>query len=206
MHFVASAHPYHRSSYFHFRISCKSPKEGLLCRPGLYGIAPMAPRASILLDGTARASQVPGESFPCLCPAHETPAAPFCYAIAAVRCCPRWTDDEGRSDIDDFGADSHGFSICCLRFQASVSLHWQDSLPAGGKPLPGGFRTHWTPMANFKQARQPIYSNAPGLAWRHCPPSSVFRPLTSGPQPFVPLPSEAVFPLPSVLCPPSSAL
>jgi len=119
-----------------------------------------------LHDGTARGSQVPGESFPCLCPAQETPAAPFCHAIAAVRCCPRWSDDEGRNDIN-FEADSHSFSICCLRFQASVSLHWQDSLPAGGKPLPDGIRTHWTPMANFKQARQPVYSNAPGLAWRH---------------------------------------
>jgi hypothetical protein len=47
MRFVASAHPYHRPFHFHFRISCKSPKGGLLCRPGFYGLAPMVSRASI---------------------------------------------------------------------------------------------------------------------------------------------------------------
>ena len=170
MHFVASAHPYHRPPYFILYL-LQVPEGKATLQARVLRAYPDGHPHQYFCDGTARASQVPGESFPCLCPAQETPAAPFCHAIAAVRCCPRWTDDEGRSDIDNFEADSHGFSICCLRFQASVSLHWQDSLPAGCKPLPGGIRTPWTPMANFKQARQPVYSNAPGLAWRHCPPS-----------------------------------
>jgi hypothetical protein len=46
MPFVASAHPYHQPSDFHFRISCKPPEGGLLCRPGFYGLAPMVSRAS----------------------------------------------------------------------------------------------------------------------------------------------------------------
>jgi hypothetical protein len=33
-----------------------------------------------------------------------------------------------------FGADSQGFSTRCLRFQLRLSLHWQDSLSAGGSP------------------------------------------------------------------------
>jgi hypothetical protein len=35
-------------------------------------------------------------------------------------------------------------------------------------------------MANFKQARQPVYPNAPGFAWRHCPLSSDPKSLPPG--------------------------
>lgn len=66
----------------------------------------------------------------------------------------------------NFGAHSHGFGTRCLRFQLRLSLHWQDSLPVGGKPLPGGIRTHWTPLASFKYGTTD-FPNAPGFAWRH---------------------------------------
>lgn len=81
MHFVACAHPYHRPFYFHFRISCKSPKGRLLCRPGFYGLLPMVSRASILTmeqRGPPRFLGSPSHAFALFKrPRPRRPAMPF---------------------------------------------------------------------------------------------------------------------------------
>lgn len=59
-------------------------------------------------------------------------------AIQDMWCCPRYSDDEGSSNICRFEALSHGFGICCLRFVPPLLTTTQGSLPAGGQPLPGG--------------------------------------------------------------------
>jgi len=118
-------------------------------------------------DGAVRVSQVPGESSRTSALLTRPRPRLSCHAISAQRFCPRNRDHEGHSNLKIFEAQSHSFSTRCLRFQFRLSLHWQDSLPAGGKPLPGGIRTHWTPSANFKTTSFTIYPNAPGFAWRH---------------------------------------
>ena len=35
-----------------------------------------------------------------------------------LRCCPRWSDDEGSHESTAFEAQSHGFGTHCLRFTA----------------------------------------------------------------------------------------
>jgi hypothetical protein len=83
-------------------------------------------------------------------PCSATPAAPSCHAFAAVRCCPRSLNHEGRS-VESISRLIHkALTLAVYASKLRISLHWQDSLPAGGKPLPGGTRTHWTPLANFK--------------------------------------------------------
>ena len=83
-------------------------------------------------------------------PCSRTPAAPACHAISGSSVLPPLIRRRRPQQCSISRLDSHGFSTRCLRFQLRLSLHWQDSLPVGGKPLPDGFRTHWTPMANFK--------------------------------------------------------
>jgi hypothetical protein len=84
LHFVTSAPPYHRTPPICF-VSPAIPEGEGLSRPGCFRAHPFKPRSS---DGTARVSQVPGESFPHLCRAHGTPAAPTCHAFAASRVLP----------------------------------------------------------------------------------------------------------------------
>jgi len=142
-HFVASVWRYHQPHPF-VRLSCQAPMGKDQSRPGCSGLSPWSPQTRFP-DGALRASQVPGESSRAFAPLSDPGRARAAMPITAVRCCPRYTDDEGRSIHQIFEAPSHGFSTRCLRFQLRLSLHWQDSLPVGGKPLPDGIRTHWTP-------------------------------------------------------------
>ena len=99
--------------------------------------------------GAVRASQVPGESShasalltdpgraSCAMPSRQEGIAPANSTTKATAIYPF---------RGSFTRLRHSLST----LPDSVSLHWQDSLPVGGKPLPGGIRTHWTPMANFK--------------------------------------------------------
>ena len=97
--------------------------------------------------GSPRFLESPLVPLPC---SRDPGHAPFALPSQQRGVAPACAKYEGRSDCN-FGADSHSFSTRCLRFQLRISLHWQDSLPAGGMPLPGGIRTHWTPSANFKR-------------------------------------------------------
>ena len=101
--------------------------------------------------GSPRFLESPLVPLPC---SRDPGHAPFALPSQQRGVAPACAKYEGRSDCN-FGADSHGFSTRCLRFQLRISLHWQDSLPVGGKPFPGGIRTHWTLLANFKAASSP---------------------------------------------------
>ena len=59
--------------------------------------------------------------------------------ISALQCCPRDCYYEGSIDSINFEAQSHGFCTRCLRFVPPLLTTTQDSLPAGGQPLPVGF-------------------------------------------------------------------
>jgi hypothetical protein len=117
--------------------------------------------------GAVRVSQVPGESSRAFAPLSDPGRACLAMPLPQSGVAPATQKNEGRSIQQIFEAPSHGFSTHCLRFQLRISLHWQDSLPVGGKPLPDGIRTHWTPMRISSMVVAPYYPNAPGLAWRH---------------------------------------
>jgi len=115
-----------------------TPMRRVLCKPGCLRSIRWPTIRHFSPGGALRVSQVPGESsrtFAMLKRPRPRRCAP---PVVAFRCCPRWSDDEGRSYNVNFEADSHGFSTRCLRFQIRLSLHWQDSLPVGGEPLPDG--------------------------------------------------------------------
>ncbi len=129
-----------------FRLSC-NPRRGGLLQAGMFQGSPLSP-PSIRWNSEG----LPGSwgVLPVPLPCSETPAAPSCHAIAAVRYRPRFLNNEGRS-FESISRLIHKASTPAVyASELRLSLHWQDSLPAGGKPLPGGTPTHWTPMANFK--------------------------------------------------------
>jgi len=162
--FVAFAWPYHRPPSLFVspaRLQGGWIKAGLDV-PGSIPVVTHTPESR---GGAVRVSQVPGESSRSSALLSDPGRASLALPISARRCCPRRRDHEGRSKMN-FGAHSHSFATRSLRFQLRLSLHWQDSLPVGGKPLPGGIRTHWTPLASFKYGATD-YPNAPGFAWRH---------------------------------------
>jgi hypothetical protein len=51
-------------------------------------------------------------------------------------CCPQTLERQGPRQCVDFGAQSHGPVLRCLRFVPSSRTTTQDSLTAGGQPLP----------------------------------------------------------------------
>jgi hypothetical protein len=75
----------------------------------------------------------------CLCPVLRPRWVRSNQACTVRRHGPRSVHDEG-SRIRSFGAQSHGFGTRCLRFAVmSYPMPTQDSLPAAGQALPGGF-------------------------------------------------------------------
>jgi len=78
----------------------------------------LSPRASGRSRVVAhRISQVPGESFPYLCPALRPRPARCGLTLAATRYSPQLTDAEDTSINSYFVAQSRGFSTRCLRFK-----------------------------------------------------------------------------------------
>ena len=68
----------------------------------------------------------------CICPALKPRQSHTHQAIAVVRCCPRFIDNEGLHNKTCFVAQSHGFCTHCLRFVPPLLTTTQDSLPVGG--------------------------------------------------------------------------
>jgi len=62
------------------------------------------------------------------------------YRVTHSQVLPPLVRPRGLRRTSSFGAESHGLSTRCLRFVARVFPRstTQDSLPAGGQPLPGG--------------------------------------------------------------------
>ena len=71
-------------------------------------------------------------------PCPQTPGGPPRQTIAAFRCCPRNSYNEGSPNNKHFEAHSHGFATRCLRLKTPFLDADQGSLPVGGQPLPGG--------------------------------------------------------------------
>jgi hypothetical protein len=58
----------------------------------------------------------------------------------------------------NFEAQSHGLRPRCLRFAGALAVPpTQDSLLAGGQPLPGGSRTRWVPSGKFPALSTRVY-------------------------------------------------
>jgi len=75
-------------------------------------------------------------------PCSKTPDGFRCQTFSAPHCCPRNSNNEGSTDIQDFVAQSHGFCAHCLRFMPPLLTTMQNSFPTGGQPLPGGILSH----------------------------------------------------------------
>ncbi len=131
------------------------------CNPG-----PCSAGVSIsrpFLGRTGRISQLPGK-----------PSCPYALAKYPGRavgtrpftvppCCPRFLKRRGPRRCVTFGIDAQGLRARCLRFMPSLPMTMQDSLPAGGQPLRGGFRTHSVSIAGF-HAADSAFLPAPSFA------------------------------------------
>jgi len=93
---------------------------------------------SFFKEGGPGSPRFPGH--PCMhLPCSKTPDGLLRQTIQAFPCCPRDYKYEGSIDNIHSEALSHGFCIRCLRFVPPLLATTQDSLPAGGQPLPVGF-------------------------------------------------------------------
>jgi len=83
-------------------------------------------------------------------PCSLTPAEPSRQAIAASGCCRPCHYGDDLSEKVHFEAPSHGLRPRCLRFAGALAVPpTQDSLLAGGQPLPGGPHTRRVPSGKF---------------------------------------------------------
>lgn len=73
-----------------------------------------------------------------LCPALRPRADLRARPVAALRCCPRNSYNEGSPINKHFGALSHGFTTRCLRLKTPFPNANQGSLPVDGQSFPGG--------------------------------------------------------------------
>jgi hypothetical protein len=72
-------------------------------------------------DGENRISRVPVRSSRCMPCSHQTPAGPERQAIRRSRCCLPPLTRRRLPRLVDFGAQSHGLHLRCLRFAAAVT-------------------------------------------------------------------------------------
>ena len=78
-------------------------------------------------------SQVPAESFPCLCPVHGSrPVRSVLTLTDPPVLSPSLEQRRHPCDTENFGTQSRGFSSCCLRFTCVSPRPVQGSLPVGG--------------------------------------------------------------------------
>jgi hypothetical protein len=150
LHFVTSAPPYHRTPPICF-VSPAIPEGEGLSRPGCFRAHPFKPRSS---DGTARVSQVPGESFPHLCRAHGTPAAPTCHAFAASRVLPSQVRPRRPQRSSKFRGS-------ITRLQCSLSTLPDSAFPTLARLASGGWQalTGWdsNPLDSFGEFQARVH-------------------------------------------------
>jgi len=97
-------------------------------RPGQGVVLSGSPIAGLCSKDVFGSPMFPGNPI-VLLPCSTTPAGPRRLAFTALRCCPRFSNNEGSSDAVDFGALSHGFGTGCLRFLPPSLATRQNSLP-----------------------------------------------------------------------------
>ena len=89
--------------------------------------------------GNVRVSQVPGEPQCARALFSDPGGRRYAKPVAALSCCLASLNSHGSHEYISFEAQSHGSRARCLRFEGHSCLRpTQDSLPAGGQPLPGG--------------------------------------------------------------------
>ena len=130
-------------------------------------------------DGALWVSQVPGKSYRTFALLIDPGRAGYATAISAHRFCPRSSEYEGRNCIQYFEADSHGFSTLCLRFRLRLSLHRQDSIPAGGSPYRVGFEPTGLLQLISSAALSPPIPKLQAYSWRHTAPCFLLSSLHS---------------------------
>ena len=72
-------------------------------------------------DGDNRISRVPVRSSRCMPCSHQTPVEPERQAIQRSRCCLPLVTQRRLPRVVDFGAQSHGLHLGCLRFEVTVT-------------------------------------------------------------------------------------
>ena len=82
-------------------------------------------------------------------PCSPTPGEPPRLTTAAFRYGPRYHKHEGFPNHQNFEAQSHGFTACCLRLKTPFRVADQDSLPVAGQALPVGSLTRGVSIETF---------------------------------------------------------
>ena len=115
--------------------------------------------------------ETPVHARPALRPRWDLRAKP----IAAPRCCLGSLNSLGSHELWAFGALSRGPHARCLRFAGrGYPLPTQDSLPAGGQPLPGGIGYPPGFIEDFTSRHDD--PNLPGFPWRNHGPQATDSP------------------------------
>ena len=174
-HFVAFVWWYHRPLSL-FVSPHPLPRGGIRSGLDVPGSSPVVTPYQFSLYSWWSITGLPGSwgVLSCLCPALRPRPRPSCYAIAAGRSRPRYTDDEGHSIQQNFEAQSRGFSTRCLRFQIRFPYTGKTRFRWVANPYRVGFEPTGLQWRISSRLPQPIYSNAPGFAWRHHIPTSAF--------------------------------
>lgn len=110
------------------------------------------------------------EVLPYLCPAHRPRPRRLRHCHLSSPVLPPQQRTRRPQLIQYFEADSHGFSTLCLRFQLRLSLHWQDSIPAGGSPYRVGFEPTGLLQLISSAALSPPIPKLQAYSWRHSAP------------------------------------
>jgi len=79
------------------------------------------PLPAFFQNGENRISRVPVRSSRCMPCSHQTPAGPERQAIRRSRCCLPLLARRRLPRIVDFGAQSHGLHLRCLRFAVTIT-------------------------------------------------------------------------------------
>ena len=155
-HFVAFAWRYHQPPSF-FVSPVQLQRGKIQNRPGCFGLSPWSPLNQIPWWSS---TGLPGSwgVLSCLCPAlGPRPRLP-CYAITAIRCCPRYAKQRRPQHSTDFRGS-------ITRLQHSLSTLPASDFPTLARLASGGWQTltGWdsNPLdstANFMYGGSPILS------------------------------------------------
>ena len=149
-HFVAFVWPYHLAP-----VVCSRIHQTLQLRAR--GIRAWLPRRQFLfsveMTGPPRFLGDPHPYMPC----SSTPAGSPRQALAAIRCCLPPIEQRRHPRLSQFRGSitRPAHSLSTLRSMGCPNAT-QDSLPAGGQPLPGGVLPHWVPLQSFRAASFPL--------------------------------------------------
>jgi len=124
-------------------VSRGGPNPAGVVETGGFDSLSLTPRGAALRAVYLRCAPVP--SFPgdppAALPCSQTPGGPPRQTIAALRCCPRYHQNEGSPLRSNFEAQSHGFTARCLRLKAP----FRTPAKARFRWMVSPFRAGWFP-------------------------------------------------------------